>query len=155
MGDLPPRLALAPACGMRMVNLFAIPMPGAHHRSRRIRTEVPNLIFLPIKWAYSPELILFVLTMQTAACSGYLAASQAFNVAALHAVSDLQWTCEILSHLLCCGCEDRCGGGNATVRRSHMSVSQPTTSPPRPEWSPRVLAATLALGRHANIPRLH
>ena len=90
-GDLPPHLALAPARGMRMVNLapLAIQMPGAHHRSPRIRTEVPNL-FLAGEVTYSPGLTLFVPTMEKAASSGHLAASQILSVAAPDAMSGLR-----------------------------------------------------------------
>lgn len=90
-GDLPPHLALAPAHGRRMINLapLTILLPGAHHRSPCIRTEVPNLV-LAGEVTYAPDLTLFVPTMEKAASSGYVAASQIISVAAPHAMSGLQ-----------------------------------------------------------------
>ncbi|MCV7340301.1 putative oxidoreductase [Mycobacterium haemophilum DSM 44634] len=84
--ELPPHLASAPWQGKRLVNLspLAIPLPGARRRSPGIRTEVPNF-FLAGEAIYSPDLNLFVPTMERAATSGYLAAHEIIGVAAPHA----------------------------------------------------------------------
>ncbi|BBX99238.1 hydroxysqualene dehydroxylase [Mycobacterium lacus] len=89
--ELPPHLALAPSRGMRMLNLspLAILLPGARRRSPCIHTEVPNL-FLAGEAIYSPELTLFVPTMEKAATSGYLAAHDIIGVAAPHAAPGLR-----------------------------------------------------------------
>ncbi|BBX75767.1 FAD-dependent oxidoreductase [Mycobacterium shinjukuense] len=88
---LPPHLASAPADGKRMVNFspLTILMPGARHRSPGICTDVPNL-FLAGEAIYSPELTLFVPTMEKAASSGYLAAHQIIGVAASGATPRLR-----------------------------------------------------------------
>lgn len=84
--QLPPHLASAPWHGKRMVNLspLAIPLPGARRQSPCIRTEVPNF-FLAGEAIHSPDLNLFVPTMERAATSGYLAAHEIIGVAAPHA----------------------------------------------------------------------
>ncbi|GAB7146160.1 FAD-dependent oxidoreductase [Mycobacterium riyadhense] len=89
--ELPPHIASAPARGKRMVNFspLAILMPGARHRSPSIRTEVPNL-FLAGEAIYSPDLTLFVPTMEKAASSGYLAAHEIMRCAAADAAPRLQ-----------------------------------------------------------------
>ncbi|WP_191499183.1 FAD-dependent oxidoreductase [Mycobacterium simulans] len=89
--ELPPHTASAPAYGKRMVNFspLAILMPGARHRSPNIRTEVPNL-FLAGEAIYSPDLTLFVPTMEKAASSGYLAAHEIISGVAAHAAPRLQ-----------------------------------------------------------------
>ncbi|WP_420873528.1 FAD-dependent oxidoreductase [Mycobacterium riyadhense] len=83
--ELPPHLVSAPTSGKRMVNFspLNILMPGARHRSPGICTEVPNL-FLAGEAIYSPDLTLFVPTMEKAASSGYLAAHQIMSVVASH-----------------------------------------------------------------------
>lgn len=84
--ELPPHLVSAPARGQRMVNFspLTVLMPGARHRSPGICTSVPNLL-LAGEVIYSPDLTLFVPTMEKAACSGYLAARQIMNMVASHA----------------------------------------------------------------------
>lgn len=59
-------------------------LQGARHRSPGICTSVPNLL-LAGEVIYSPDLTLFVPTMEKAACSGYLAARQIMNMVASHA----------------------------------------------------------------------
>jgi len=89
--ELPPHLALPPARGKRMVNFSPLTIlePGARRRSPGIGTDVPNL-FLAGEAIYSPDLTIFVPTMEKAANSGYQAAHQIVDQVASPAASDLE-----------------------------------------------------------------
>lgn len=125
--ELPPHLVSAPARGQRMVNFspLTVLMPGARHRSPGICTSVPNLL-LAGEVIYSPDLTLFVPTMEKAACSGYLAARQIMNMVASHA-APLRIDFRDPPHLRFCGGWTDGFGAAADDRQTgrHLQPHQP------------------------------